>query len=115
MKQQHVVYVFLTSCGRYAKIGVTTDLERRVKSVQTGCPLEIRVKRIVVCDSRSEAYRLEKRLHQICADAHKHGEWFIWMKIKDRLTKSVIGGRRKQTSDVLKSEPVLRRTAGLEG
>ena len=56
------------------KIGRSSDVERRRKQIQTGCPYEI--KTILILEGQGE---LEPKLHGMLKEyrtAHFRGEWF---------------------------------------
>jgi hypothetical protein len=66
-------FVYILKSQEYYKIGITSNLERRVNSIQGGNPFEVEV----VCAYRVKDSRtLEKYLHEgLLAFRHKR-EWF---------------------------------------
>jgi len=55
------------------KIGFTNDLRRRMRTLQTGNPLELKLLGWIVSDDDSE---LERDLHQRFESRRSRGEWF---------------------------------------
>lgn len=58
------------------KIGVTHNLEHRLKSFQTASPYPFVVLHQIMCPVRSHAERLERDLHKRFAPFRFSGEWF---------------------------------------
>lgn len=75
-----MVYVMLTETGDvgHFKIGITIKLERRVRSIQTGCPFELKGVLFVGVAGRSQAARIERALHDALAAFRTNGEWFVF-------------------------------------
>jgi len=73
-------YVYFIEAGKFknspVKIGVTTDIESRILSLQTGNPHELKCKALIQCKSRKEAYKLESYLHSRLRRFRLVGEWF---------------------------------------
>lgn len=74
-----MTYVYLLYAGGYIKVGVSHSVNKRIKTLQTGCPFEIKL----VCkggflDSK-EAYLIEKEIHDYLKDKgfHSSNEWFL--------------------------------------
>src|SRR5262245_20438799 len=63
--------VYFIRAGDAIKIGVTRDVERRLRALATGSavPLEL-------LPTLPGGRRLEKKLHQRCRRFHVRGEWF---------------------------------------
>lgn len=74
-------YVYFVACkdpdyriaNPHMKIGYTTDLEGRLKSIQTGSPVELCFMAYIRSD---DAKALERYFHKIFRKDRKHGEWF---------------------------------------
>ena len=66
------VYV-MTAGPRHIKIGVSVDVDERVKSVQTGCPFKVR---IVQRWRSPHARKIERAAHVALAKYRREGEWF---------------------------------------
>lgn len=73
------VYIIMDS-GQYAKVGVSHNVGRRLKILQTGNPQKLRVYALLRCENRQAAYELESAIHKIFKKhgSHTHGEWFKW-------------------------------------
>lgn len=84
---QNVVYFMSTA--DYMKIGISKNLDSRIKQVQTGCPIQLRRVEYVVVENRDIALSLEKMLHNEFKDLNTFGEWFYLIKDCN------IGRRRK--------------------
>lgn len=66
-------YVYLLQSGPFYKIGVSTNVKRRVRELSTLPPFNINV----ICTIPSEnRYELEGNLHTRFSDKHINGEWF---------------------------------------
>lgn len=79
-----LVYVIGLEGGtRWYKIGKTCSLAGRLRALQTGNPLALRLECVYVCDSEHDASALERSLHRTFARYRKGGEWFavspIWI------------------------------------
>lgn len=57
----------------HMKIGWTTDLEGRLRGIQTGSPVELDVMGYIKSD---DPVKLEKYFHSIFKKDKRHGEWF---------------------------------------
>lgn len=66
-----VVYFIRCAEAARIKIGTTTNLERRLASIQAGTPLRIELLVTLTGDSR-----IEKKIHAQFAHLRVHGEWF---------------------------------------
>ena len=75
-------YLYLCSCddGRYLKIGVSNDPEKRLKEMQTGNPIGLDMTSAYSFEgplvSDANIGRLEGNLHIILKDYSVGGEWF---------------------------------------
>ena len=64
-------YLYAIRCGEYFKIGVTDNVERRVKDMESNCPYPIEI--LYVMDNEQGA---EAMYHEIFEYRHHRGEWF---------------------------------------
>lgn len=70
-------YVYLVQAeDGPVKIGVTNDLDGRMSGLQTGTPMELKLRYFVECFTEAVAYRLEKLLHERYQEFLVRGEWF---------------------------------------
>ncbi len=108
MAAKFYVYFFMCN-GNVVKIGVTDDIERRLGEVQTGCPYEVRVRTKLIFDTRTEAFAMERHLHQTFRKHRTYGEWFKWHGIKGKIAKAI---RALPTPE----QPAeLRKLSGIRG
>jgi hypothetical protein len=69
-----VIYVIGADAGA-VKVGLATDVDDRLKTLQTGCPDKLRVygvARVAAIYARA----VERQCHKALAKYHRHGEWF---------------------------------------
>ena len=67
--------VYLITDGNYYKIGVSTDPESRLKSLQTGNPNKLEIVNTYNVSS-SDMYEMETTLHNMFKDKRVLNEWF---------------------------------------
>lgn len=68
-------YLYVFRCGPYHKIGITTDLERRKRGIETHNPFKI--KRLLFRRFERKHIRFVERFIHLELKAHRHrGEWF---------------------------------------
>lgn len=90
--QKTYVYIIIDATGRHAKVGVARSIERRLAQMQTGNAYKLRLKKAFECNSRLEAFELERAIHNIFkkeGGGHIHGEWFRWDRVNHRYKKQV--------------------------
>lgn len=66
-------YLYILKCENEIKIGVSNDVEQRLKGVQTGNKNNVE---IIHFEERDDAYRIESLLHKKFKKFRKKGEWF---------------------------------------
>lgn len=76
----------------YTKIGYTTDIEKRIKSLQTASPTGINLIYLVESDY---AYKMEQSLHNQYSHKNSNLEWF---KLSDNDIKTIINWIETQIS-----------------
>lgn len=64
------IYIF--TCENDIKIGVSNNVNKRLKSIQTGRSSKVE---IYHCEERDDAYKLEKFLLKSFSKYRKSGEW----------------------------------------
>lgn len=69
----HPDKVYLLKAGPAYKIGIASDVKKRVYELQTGCPYPVE---ILGQWDHGEAFRLEQQLHSMFASKRLAGEWF---------------------------------------
>lgn len=70
MKSTHL---YVIRCGDYVKIGVTNDVDKRLKQLQTGNPSQLVLEYV---EARYKPEKAEKWLHQVFQHKRINGEWF---------------------------------------
>jgi len=84
--EQSKSYVYIVKAGTKStspiKIGVTDNVQNRIKQLQTGNPSEIVLVMHFECNSREHAFNLEKTIHEILKGQRLFGEWFSVSKTK---------------------------------
>lgn len=77
-KAKSYVYVVRAGKGSKApiKVGMTGNVQKRIKALQTGNPQPLFLVMHFECKDRSHAYRLEKTIHEILGGQRMCGEWF---------------------------------------
>lgn len=65
--------LYILSCNNLIKIGVTNNIDQRVKTLQTGNPHPIIVEYV---ESRFKPHKAEKYLHRVFQKHCVLGEWF---------------------------------------
>ena len=75
-----ILYILQNKGTREFKIGITNDLNRRLKELQTGCPNELIVVKIYTHYQRKFTERYERILHDYYTKQgcriREDGEWF---------------------------------------
>lgn len=64
-------YVYFMRMGNSVKIGFSTDVGKRLKAIQTACPLPAKVIKIIPGSDQTERY-----FHHHFAAYRQSGEWF---------------------------------------
>ena len=77
LKDRKIQFVYMVSDGRYIKIGVTKNMERRIRSISTGNPRPLKIMAIIDVGYNLDAHSVEKDLHEHIAEARATGEWFF--------------------------------------
>lgn len=67
------VYLIRLSENSYYKIGVTKNINKRIKELQTGNAEQIY---LVESFESIHAYKIEKALHYFYSNKNKNNEWF---------------------------------------
>jgi len=86
--------------GDHLKIGVTTDINERVKQIQTGCPLPIKTDCLILMNSKKHAFDLESQLHDRFQEYMTCGEWFVKGKVYGNKSIQEVIKNAKKANDV---------------
>lgn len=66
-------YVYFLRSGPYVKIGKTTNLDERIKTLRIQLPFEVELVHAVECRDHHE---VESSFHEMFKDHRVNGEWF---------------------------------------
>lgn len=70
-------YVYAITDGVKVKLGVTTSIPSRIKSLQTSCHATLScVWKFYTGTCKKHAYEVEKKIHRACKKHKVRGEWF---------------------------------------
>jgi hypothetical protein len=58
------------------KVGVTNKLKKRMRAIQTGCPVPIKVLAFLRFETYKKAMEMELHLKEVFMAYRSHGEWF---------------------------------------
>jgi len=72
------MYVYFIRAGNTGpiKIGVASNVERRLDALQTGNHLTLYIIATIKYSSRAEAYEKERKFHNLFKHKRLRGEWF---------------------------------------
>ena len=65
--------VYVMSGGKHIKIGISTDVKKRISAVQTGCPFRVE---IVKAWPTNQPSKIEVAAHEVLRKYRTAGEWF---------------------------------------
>ena len=71
--EKNYIYILKQEDSNIIKIGVTNNINKRLKSVQTGNPSKISV---YYYEERNNAYKIEAYLKKKFVKYKKEGEWY---------------------------------------
>lgn len=69
-------FVYFIVCEEMVKIGVSDDVPKRLKQLQTASPKKMEIIHVIPFKDRKEAYKEEARLHAKYSSSNLGGEWF---------------------------------------
>ena len=72
-----VYFITTSSLKPYVKIGRTNNIKKRIRQLQVGNPLKIRLIGIINCSCKKISAKLERELHNKLSYKNKSGEWFF--------------------------------------
>jgi len=75
----------------FFKVGITSNIPKRLSSVQCGCPLKITTLWAITLWGNGSAQNLESLLHEKLSAYRTHGEWF-GMETDNEAHKSAMRG-----------------------
>ena len=113
MSKQWCVYFIKDSTSKNSptKIGYTCDIVKRLSTIQTYNPRELKLDCTIPCDSKAQAQKLERFLHrQLYHRCHIRGEWFNLHNIYiPPLLNKFYGSHKQMFPD---SEPLVLHKRG---
>lgn len=75
VKKKH--YLYAISNGREIKLGMSSNINGRLKALQTSSPSELVILwSYYIANTPADAIKIEKMLHRACKESHIRGEWF---------------------------------------
>lgn len=95
-KGQNGIYVIHAVGTRQFKVGLTANLEGRLRKLQTGSPFRLRAKIFVACDRPKD---LEHAVHEWLEEKRASQEWFILTEKEYRELRSMIWGLTKLSAE----------------
>lgn len=87
MRNNKPTHLYILSCNDQLKIGVTNNIQRRIKQLQTGNPIPIILEYI---DERSNPIKAERYLHSQLSQFRVQGEWFTNITVNDIRVKLML-------------------------
>ena len=70
-------YLYAISNGEQVKLGMSSNVNGRLKALQTSSPSElVLLWKYYIANTSAEAIKIEKMLHRACKEFHIRGEWF---------------------------------------
>ena len=99
-------FVYFITDGNYLKIGVSKDVERRIKQLQTAHGNKLKLIRKVKCQTRDSAFKSEKWLHDMFSlyqtdNDNKSSEWFeiaVLRNVMELSDREIIRCKIRKTS-----------------
>jgi len=79
-----IVYLVQMGDTQYYKIGYTSNIVKRLRTIQSGNPMKLSCINSIECDSILEARQLEKKIHNELYPFKEVGEWFFSSTIPER-------------------------------
>lgn len=80
MKEMQFMYILQNGNTNEYKIGITNNLNKRIGTLQTGCPNELKIIKIYSHYNRKQIEKYERALHRYFTKCgcriRKNGEWF---------------------------------------
>ena len=75
-ESEHYVYIIRGLGTPYCKIGMTNNIEKRMRAIKTYYPSDIELECLVSCKNRDSAFEMERLIHSHLKDCRSNGEWF---------------------------------------
>lgn len=115
-------YVYFISDGEYLKIGISNDVDKRLKTLQTSNARLLNLVHCIEVPNKDYAIWIENTLHGAFPHARAMGEWFRidWKHVvvcADNLASNIESVRLTQklnalvAKDIAENYPEMRHTA----
>ena len=102
------MFLYFVKCNKYVKIGITNDVEKRIKTLQTGNAENLELIRLIEIPDE-DAYKIENAIHNRLKEYRVKNEWFELKSIGDilKMSDNEIIGCSKNEKEVYyyKSDP----------
>lgn len=74
------MFVYFIVAGEFVKVGKAVNPGLRMKELQTGCPMKMRLHATLDCGSDRLALIQERYIHHLFRKHRMRGEWFKWTR-----------------------------------
>ena len=99
--KENVPCLYFVSDGQgNCKIGIASDIKRRMNNLQVGSAFELKIINIIYFDTIDEAHETERQYHSDLASKKVRGEWFEEKAVNDYLKGKKPDDNRVYMSDV---------------
>lgn len=94
---QAFVYFIVAEDVQRLKIGLSYNLDQRLKDLQAMSPIALTVLKTVRLENIYQARKTERMFHSLFESTRHHGEWFsLTQEMRDRIDSEVSGIEKKQ-------------------
>ena len=113
--------IYVLAAGPFVKVGVATDVGKRIAGLRSGCPYPIRVVSLHPAPALI-IHQVERRIHKALAASQAEGEWFgVSADVAEAAVREAIRqadcamlnwrrarGRRAKSADEIQGEKQMR-------
>jgi len=89
-----VCLVYPSSIPGDVKIGVSSNPEQRLRTLQTGSSKLLSMEELIGDLPKNTAYSIERTLHEVFANIRKSGEWF------DNILLNILASIQRGSTDI---------------
>ena len=89
LNHKYIVYFIRDGIG-HVKIGITNNINNRLKALQTACALKLQYYAGLQVPNKFKAQEIERYLHEKFNDYRLNGEWFVEQEILKFLASGVV-------------------------
>jgi hypothetical protein len=91
----HPSHVYVMRCERFVKVGITSNLKKRLAGLQGENPFPVILASKFLLDDRRYAYLAEQRCHKVMREYRVFGEWFdVPFEVARPVVASVVAAAR---------------------